>query len=96
MEIRELVWDPINRVKLRRHGIEQWEVDSMLVADDWVVTTDEEYPDQVRMIGPTTTRRMLTVALEPTNEPTVWRPVTGWEADESEREYHWEETQLSR
>ncbi|MBI3970736.1 MAG: hypothetical protein HY332_05555 [Chloroflexi bacterium] len=96
MEIRELVWDPTNRAKFRAHRIEQWEVDPMLVIDDWVVATHEDYPDQVRNIGPTRVRRMLTVAVEPTDDPAVWRPVTGWDSDREERAYHWEETRSSQ
>jgi hypothetical protein len=32
----------------------------------------------VRIIGPTPAGRLLTIALESTDDPVVWRPVTGW------------------
>lgn len=86
---------PPETAGLRAHGIEQWEVDSLLVVDDWVVTRHEAYPDQVRIIGPTRTGRMLTVAMDPTDDPALWRPVTGWDSDDAELAYHWEQARFS-
>jgi hypothetical protein len=91
VEIRELVWDARNRTKLRAHGIEQWEVDTMLEEDAWVPSRRDDYPDQVRIIGPTMTGRWLTVAVEPADDPAVWRPVTGWGATSAELAYYREE-----
>ena len=42
------------------------------------------------MIGPTSRQRYLTIVLEETDLPTVWRPVTAWDAEEDERAYYLE------
>lgn len=91
MEIERLVWLPASDEKLRQHGIERAEVDGMVLRNEWAVTVHEAYPDQIRMIGPTPAERIITVALQPTDDPTVWRPITGWDSTEGEKEYYWEE-----
>jgi hypothetical protein len=45
----------------------------------------------VRITGPTPAGRFLTVVLEETLNPAVWRPVTGWTASEAEEAYYWRE-----
>jgi hypothetical protein len=35
---------------------------------------------------------LLTIVLEETDDPTVWRPVTGWSAEDHEIAYYREET----
>jgi hypothetical protein len=88
VEIRRLLWLEANEEKLRAHGIGPDEVETILVVDDWVPTHHEEYPDQVRIIGSSGAQRLLTVALAPTDDPTVWRPVTGWPSTKAEEAYY--------
>lgn len=64
----------------------------MLDRDEWVPAAHDDYPDQVRMIGPTSSGRMVTVALAPTSEADMWRPITGWHPSDDEMAYYWEET----
>jgi hypothetical protein len=40
--------------------------------------------------------RLLTIALDSTEIPAVWRPVTGWTADDDERAYYIEQTEWMR
>ena len=35
--------------------------------------------------------RFLTIVLEETLNPVVWRPVTGWPASAAEEAYYWQE-----
>lgn len=91
MEIRFLVWDARNIAKLAAHDITLEEVEAVLDRDEWVPATHEEYPDQVRMIGPTSGGRMLTVALAPASDAGTWRPVTGWDTSDDEIAYYQEE-----
>ena len=84
-------WDHSSRAKLRAHRIAPWEVRSILAADDWVVVVHPDYPEQVRIIGPTRDGRMLTIALAPTRDATVWRPVTGWRTTRTEMAYYREQ-----
>ena len=91
MEIVRLRWLPANEDKLRQHGISRDEVEAMIQRDEWAALVHPTYPDQVRVIGPTATGRLITVAMEPTDDPAEWRPIAGWEAIQSERTYYWEE-----
>ena len=91
MEIHWLDWDDVNEAKLLAHGIRPAEVDSVITRNDWVVETHPEYPNQVRVIGPTSAGRRLTVVLESTGDPLGRRPVTGWDATRQETAYYREE-----
>jgi len=91
MEIERLVWYPVNAAKLAAHGVMQDEADDMIAEDAWVVDVDEDYPDQIRVIGPSTRGRFITLALAPTSDPAIWRPVTGWPSTDQEIAYHREE-----
>ena len=91
VEIDELVWLPANEAKLSHHGIDRVAVEGMIARGEWVVTTHEDYPDQVRVIGPTPDGRAVTVAMAPTGDPAAWRPVTGWDSTDGERAYYWDQ-----
>ena len=92
MDIRFLLWDDANQLHLAEHVIRASEVNEMMELDNWVVSRRPRYPDQVRITGHTRGGRWLTVAIEPTNSPETWRPVTGWESTADEisnwREQH--------
>ena len=92
MEIERLEFLPANVAKLRAHGISQAEVQSMVALDEWVVSGHDDYPGQLRVIGPTAAGRLVTVTMDPTGDPAVWRPITGWEATPSEQAYYWEQS----
>jgi hypothetical protein len=96
VELRELIWRSGNAAKLAAHSISQREVREIVAVDRWVTTTHANYPDQVRIIGPTRAGRLLTIALEPTEDSTAWRPVTGWPATDEEIAYHFEQTAWMR
>lgn len=88
MEIVRLRWWPENERKLSANRVAPWEADELVETGDWAVTVHPGYPHQVRIIGPTSAGRFVTVALEPTENPTVWRPVTGWESSRGEIAYY--------
>jgi hypothetical protein len=91
VEIAELDWSDDNEAKLAAHGVMAWEVTALVRAGTYVVAEHPDYPDQVRVTGPTPAGRFLTVVLEETPDPVVWRPVTGWEASAAEEAYYWQE-----
>lgn len=92
MEIDGVVWDRGNTSHMRAHGIAPWEVQSIVESGDWVASTHPDYPGQARITGRTSRGRFLTIALEPTNRPAIWRPVTGWDAAGTEEVYYWQHT----
>jgi hypothetical protein len=91
VEIERLVWYPANVAKVAAHGVSQHEADDMIAENAWVVDIDEDYPDQIRVIGPSAPGRFITLALAPTPDPAAWRPVTGWPSTDEEIAYHREE-----
>ena len=91
MEIRRLVWWRDNLAKLAAHRIVQREVLEVVALDRWAVYGHPDYPNQVRIVGPTRSGRLITVVLDPTDAPERWRPVTGWDANVEETEYYREE-----
>ena len=91
MDLTEFRWTDRNRAKLAEHGITREEAEEEVLSDAWVPYTHDDYPEQTRIVGPTDSGRFITLVLAPTGTPGVWRPVTGWEATDDEREYYWEE-----
>lgn len=92
MEILALDWDPTTVAKLTAHGISRRGVTELIDRDDYVVDVHPEYPDQVRVTGPTRAGRFLTIALDLTDEEAgIWRPITGWRATAAEVAYYWQE-----
>lgn len=51
------------------------------------ITTDNPKggDGRILLIGETNGGRILTVSLQETNDPAVWRPVTGWGSSDGER-----------
>ena len=93
MEIERLVWPRHNIAKLAEHDIGQREVEELLRSGNvYAVDVHPEYADQVRITGPTRAGRFLTIVLEETDRPGVWRPVTGWPATRTEEAYYWRES----
>ena len=87
MEIERLRWSGESLAKLLAHGIDLHAVEDMIFdVDQWVVDVHGDYP-----IGPTSSGRFITVALDRTESPVVWRPVTGWPSIPGEIAYHREE-----
>jgi uncharacterized DUF497 family protein len=92
VEVLRLLWDRSNRAKLASHGVsEEDATDMILVVNEWVADVRDNYPDQIRVIGPTEDGRFLTVALQTTAEPDLWRPVTGWHSSSEDIAYYREE-----
>jgi hypothetical protein len=71
MEIWALVWADHNLMKLSEHGISKAEVRSVVALDQWETYVHEAYPEQVRVVGPTNDGRLITLVLEPGNQPDV-------------------------
>jgi hypothetical protein len=91
MEIRRLAWDAANRRELAYHRITTEEVDGLIALDEWAADVHADYPGQVRVTGRTPQGRWLTIAMEPTADAVVWRPITGWEATPAEKAYYWDQ-----
>jgi uncharacterized DUF497 family protein len=80
--VRRLIWDTWNIAHIARHDVIPDEVEEVCHGQPM---TSQTYKGRLRVVGPTRSRRMLTVILAPTDEPGVYYPVTARPADRKER-----------
>ena len=80
--VRRLIWDTWNIAHIARHDVIPDEVEEVCHGQPM---TSHTYKGRLRVVGPTRSRRMLTVILAPTEEPGVYYPVTARPADRKER-----------
>jgi hypothetical protein len=76
VEIASLEWYEHSRAKLAAHGISRREVRDLVRRGTYTVGVHPDYPNQVRITGPTSTGRFLTIALEDLGGG-AYRPITG-------------------
>jgi hypothetical protein len=88
VEIASFEWRRPNIAEPQEHGIAPWEVDELRALGTWAARVHPDYPGQVRIVGPTAAGRFLTIALAPTEDPAIWRPVTGWPSTAAELAYY--------
>lgn len=75
----------------KKHAVTPQEIEEALaIAPAFFENAGKRAP--VMMVGPTQSRRMLAVPLEPTERRGVWRPVTAFEANAQDRRRYEEET----
>lgn len=85
LNIRRLIWDDWNVAHIARHEVIPEEVEEVCQGAH---VTSETYSARIRVVGPSTTGRMLTVILAPRDQDTYY-PVTARPASRKERQrYH--------
>lgn len=82
--VRRLIWDTWNIAHIARHDVIPEEVEEVCHGQP---ITSQTYKGRLRVVGPTRSRRMLTVILAPTEQPGVYYPVTARPADRKERRH---------
>jgi uncharacterized DUF497 family protein len=80
--VRRLIWDTWNIAHIARYDVIPDEVEEVCHGHP---VTSQTYQGRIRVIGPTSHQRMLTVMLAPTDERGVYSPVTARPADRNER-----------
>ena len=80
--VRRLIWDTWNIAHIARHDVIPEEMEEVCHGQPM---TSQTYKGRLRVVGPTHSRRMLTVILAPAEEPGVYYPVTARPADRKER-----------
>ena len=80
--IRLLIWDAWNVAHIARHQVSLEEVEEVCHGEP---VTSDTYKGRLRVVGPTLSRRMLTVILAPKDGEGVYYPVTARPADRRER-----------
>jgi len=75
--IRELIWDDWNTAHIAKHDIIPDKVQEVCNSNR---VEREAYEQRIFLIGPTKNGRMLSVVLEPTENPDVYKPITAFNA----------------
>lgn len=85
MQIDDLEFDEWNEAEMAQHQVSVREVLQVLDNAPRFFRNKKGHAATLRMIGPTFGGRYLTVPLQPTSRPGVWRPATAWDSSEAER-----------
>ena len=77
--------DADNEAKFHRHRVSTWQVRELLDHRYIVVRNRKQRRASHLLIGRDRSGRCFAVPIEPTHDPTRWRPVTAWECKPAER-----------
>jgi uncharacterized DUF497 family protein len=77
-------WDDRNVEHLARHAVSVADIEQLTGNSNIIVRNFRTGVDRFYLIGHTNGRRCLTVSIEATDDPGVWRPITAH--DSSARE----------
>ena len=83
-----LEWDERNERHIAEH-LDPWLIDEMIEGGDWFAFRNYQgHPPEHRLfIGRTPAGQFVSAVLrEPTDDPGIWRPITGWFSTAFERE----------
>ena len=80
LDVRDLVFDPVNEAKLGRHLVKVDEVLEVLDLDPRFFVNRRERRASHVMVGPAKSGRILVVPIEDWGRG-VWRPTTAFEAN---------------
>jgi uncharacterized DUF497 family protein len=75
--VKKLIWDGWNVAHIARHNVIPDEIQEVCDSDR---IEREAYEHRIFLIGPTKEGRMLSVILEPTEEQSVYKPITAFAA----------------
>ena len=83
IEVEALHFDERNEAKLAAHGVSIREAFQVLEGVPRALRNHGEGAPWV-IIGPTATGRMITLPIDPTDEPGIWRPRTTYDSSRTE------------
>jgi uncharacterized DUF497 family protein len=85
VKVRKLIWDEWNKMHIAKHGIIPDEVEEVCHSDH---EEDEAKKGRLMVIGATRSGRLLSIVLDPEEEPEVYYPITARAASRKERRYY--------
>lgn len=83
--IGALIFDEANIAEMARHGVAPWEVQQLVANRHLTAPNPRGEEGSILLIGATDGGRVLTVPLAPTDDPTIWRPATAFDASRHQR-----------
>jgi hypothetical protein len=84
LDIWALRWDVRNIEKLAQHGVDWERPDQVLDNHNIVYRNRRDRAAPYSLVGFDDSGAAITLPIRPTDEPGIWRPVTGWYAKPSE------------
>jgi hypothetical protein len=84
VDVLALAFDDRNLAKLAAHGLTMRDALDVLDEDPRLMLNKSPEGAPYVLIGPTAVGRMVTLPIDPTNEPGVWRPRTGYASSDAE------------
>jgi hypothetical protein len=84
VDVFALAFDDRNLAKLAMHGLAMRDALEVLDEDPRLMLNLSPDGAPYVLIGPTAAGRMVTLPIDPTPEPGVWRPRTGYPSSDSE------------
>jgi len=83
--ISEFLFDDENEDKMAVHGLTARQVSQVLDNEHVVVPNRKRRRGLYLVIGRDHGGMMISVPVEPTHDPQIWRPITSWLSKASER-----------
>jgi hypothetical protein len=84
-DVRDFLIDDDNDEKFAAHGLSARRVLDVLEDEHVIVRNRKRRRAMYLLIGRDRGGACIAVPIEPTHEPTLWRPVTAWPCKEHER-----------
>ena len=84
IEVEGFYFNEGNEAKLASHGVSIHEAYQVLWTRPRALRNHSDGAPWV-LIGPTASGRMITLPIDPTDEPGIWRPRTGYDSSRKER-----------
>lgn len=83
-DIQDFVFDDENEDELHWHGLSARRVRQILDGEKALIRNKRAARGEYLVIGRDHGGAAITVSVEATNDPRIWRPVTGWPSEEHE------------
>lgn len=84
--VKDFAFDAANIGKLDLHRLSRWQVVEALASVHVVIRNRKLGTAPFLLIGRDRGGRCIALPIEPTSDPTLWRPVTGWYCKQSEED----------
>lgn len=86
MEVRDLEFDGENIEHLAAHNLTLRRIYQVIWGEEYLIIRNKKSGSgQIKMIGSDYGGQFWTIVLAATNEPGLWRPITGWQSTMGER-----------
>ena len=86
-DVADFLFDSENEDEMSAHGLTPRKVIQVLENRHIVVANRRRRRARYLIVGRDNSGACITIPIEPTRDPVVWRPVTAWPAKDYERQW---------